>query len=164
RRTFDRAPCRHAPSWAHLGRSGSRKRRVFLVHSAEGANVKHFDVRAIGRVESQLTEVAAAPRQADEGALTAWLIFDADMAGALANLRAGDEILLLTWLDRARRDVLSVQPRGEAQRAKEGVFSTRSPHRPNPIGLHRVAIVAVDGIRIQVRALEAVNGTPIIDV
>ncbi len=73
-------------------------------------------------------------------------------------------MILLTWLDRARRDVLSVHPRGDTTRAEEGVFSTRSPHRPNPIGLHRVEITAIEGHRVRVRRLEAVNGTPIIDL
>ena len=86
------------------------------------------------------------------------------MLEALRSLRTGDEVIVLTWLDRARRDVLSVHPRGDASRAQEGVFSTRSPHRPNPIGLHRVEITAIDGRRVKVRNLEALDGTPIIDV
>ena len=123
-----------------------------------------FDVTVIGRVESPLADVASAPRQADEGAPPAWLVFAPEMLPALANLRAGDEVLLLTWLDRARRDVLVVHPRGDVARPPEGVFSTRSPHRPNPIGLHRVEITEVDGPRLRVRALEALDGTPILDV
>ena len=123
-----------------------------------------FDVHAIGRVESSLTELEDAPRQGDEGAPPAWLVFEPQMREGLAELRTGTEILLITWLDRARRDVLSVHPRGDPSRPSAGVFSTRSPDRPNPIGLHRVEIVAVEGVRIRVRALEAVHGTPIIDV
>lgn len=123
-----------------------------------------FEVKAIGRVESPLTDLALAPRQADEGAPEAWLVFDPEVLPALADLRAGDEVLVLTWLDRAHRDVLAVHPRGDATRPIEGVFSTRSPHRPNPIGLHRVEIVAIDGPRIHVRSLEALDGTPILDV
>lgn len=123
-----------------------------------------FEVRAIGRVESVLTDVASAPRQPDEGAPAAWLVFEPDVVEGLRSLRVGDEVLVLTWLDRARRDVLSVHPRGDTSRAEEGVFSTRSPHRPNPIGLHRVEITGVDGSRVQVRHLEALDGTPIIDV
>ena len=126
--------------------------------------MKTFDVKAIGRVESPLTDPALAPRQADEGAPEAWLLFDPGVAEALRGIRAGDEVLLLTWLDRARRDVLSVHPRGDPSRPLEGVFSTRSPHRPNPIGLHRVEVTRVDGLRVRVRHLEAVDGTPIIDV
>ncbi len=127
-------------------------------------NVPTFELRPIGRVESTLTALEAAPRQADEGAPSAALVFDEDMSDGLANLRPGDQLIVLTWLDRARRDVLSVHPRGDASRPREGVFSTRSPHRPNPIGLHRVQVVAVEGLRVQVDHLEALNGTPIVDV
>lgn len=123
-----------------------------------------FEARAIGRVQSPLTDAETAPRQADEGAPEAWLVFDAEVLDGLRNLRTGDDIILVTWLDRARRDVLSVHPRGDLSRPREGVFSTRSPHRPNPIGLHRVTIDEVDGHRIRVRSLEALDGTPILDV
>jgi len=91
----------------------------------------------IGRVESPLKDLASAPRQADEGAPEAWLVFEPHVADALRGLHAGSEVVLLTWLDRARRDVLIVHPRGDTSRPLEGVFNTRSPHRPNPIGLHR---------------------------
>ena len=123
-----------------------------------------FEVKAIGRVDSPLTDLELAPRQPDEGAAEAWLAFEPEMLEGLRNIRSGDEVIVITWLDRARRDVLSVHPRGDAARAQEGVFSTRSPHRPNPIGLHQVEITAVDGWRLRVRSLEALNGTPIIDV
>jgi tRNA-Thr(GGU) m(6)t(6)A37 methyltransferase TsaA len=126
--------------------------------------VTSFEVKAIGRIESSLTDLESAPRQADEGAPEAWLVFEPEMREGLRSLRSGDEVILLTWLDRARRDVLSVHPRGDPSRAEEGVFSTRSPHRPNPIGLHRVEITAIDGRRVRVRGLEAVDGTPIIDL
>jgi tRNA-Thr(GGU) m(6)t(6)A37 methyltransferase TsaA len=127
-------------------------------------NVTSFEVRPIGRVESSLTDLASAPRQPDEGAPEAWLVFDASVAEALSHVRTGSEAILLTWLDQARRDVLTVHPRGDTSREPEGVFSTRSPHRPNPIGLHRVTVMAVDGLRLRVSHLEAVNGTPIIDM
>ena len=127
-------------------------------------NAEVFAINAIGRVESTLTSPDQAPRQADEGAPPAWLVFDAGVRAALADLRAGQQIILLTWLDRAERDVLTVHPRGDATRRPEGVFSTRSPHRPNPIGLHRVQVTAVDGLRVQVDHLEALDGTPIVDV
>ena len=127
-------------------------------------NVTTFELRPIGRVESTLTALDAAPRQADEGAPSAWLVFDKEVREGLANLRPGDQLIVLTWLDRARRDVLVVHPRGDTSRPREGVFSTRSPHRPNPIGLHRVQVVAVEGLRVQVDHLEAVHGTPIVDV
>jgi tRNA-Thr(GGU) m(6)t(6)A37 methyltransferase TsaA len=123
-----------------------------------------LEVKPIGRVESELTDPASAPRQADEGAPEAWLVFEPEVLEGLRTIRAGDEVVLLTWLDRASRDVLSVHPRGDTSRPQEGVFSTRSPHRPNPIGLHRVEITAVQGRRMRVRHLEALDGTPIIDV
>jgi len=122
------------------------------------------NLKVIGRVESPLTELDAAPRQADEGAPEAVLVFVPEVLVALRSLRPGQQVLLLTWLDRARRDVLSVHPRGDTARPEEGVFSTRSPHRPNPIGLHRVEISSIDGLRVRVRALEAIDGTPILDV
>ena len=123
-----------------------------------------FEVRPIGRVESSLADPESAPRQADEGAPEAWLVFDAEVLEGLRNVRPGDEVILITWLHQARRDVLSVHPRGDVTRAREGVFSTRSPHRPNPIGLHQVQVTAIDGSRVRVRSLEAVDGTPILDL
>jgi tRNA-Thr(GGU) m(6)t(6)A37 methyltransferase TsaA len=126
--------------------------------------VTSFEVKSIGRVESPLTDLESAPRQADEGAPEAWLVFQPEMLEGLQSVRQGDEAIVITWLDRARRDVLSVHPRGDTSRAEEGVFSTRSPHRPNPIGLHRVEITAIDGRRVRVRNLEALDGTPILDL
>jgi tRNA-Thr(GGU) m(6)t(6)A37 methyltransferase TsaA len=123
-----------------------------------------MELVAIGRVASPLRERAAAPKQGDEGAPEAWLEFVADVGPALDGIAAGDELLVLTWLDRARRDVLRVHPRGDPARPEQGVFATRSPDRPNPIGLHRVTVVAVDGLRVRVRPLEALDGTPIVDV
>lgn len=121
-------------------------------------------LRPVGRVVSSLTDRADAPRQGDEGAPDAWLEFDPSVAEALGDLAAGDEVLLLTWLDRGDRTVLAVHPRGDTTRPRTGVFSTRSPDRPNPIGLHRVAITAVDGCRLHVDGLEALHGTPILDI
>ena len=123
-----------------------------------------FDLRPIGRVSSSLRTLEAAPRQADEGAPEAWLVFEPEAIEGLRNIRAGDDLILITWLDRARRDVLSVHPRGDASRPPEGVFSTRSPHRPNPLGLHDVNVIAVENGRLRVRSLEAIDGTPIVDV
>jgi tRNA-Thr(GGU) m(6)t(6)A37 methyltransferase TsaA len=118
----------------------------------------------IGRVESSLTERESAPKQGDEGAPDAWLAFDERVADGLDGLAVGDELLVLTWLDRADRDVLRVHPRGDRSRPVEGVFNTRSPDRPNPIGLHRVTVVAIDGTRLKVRDLEALDGTPVVDL
>jgi tRNA-Thr(GGU) m(6)t(6)A37 methyltransferase TsaA len=115
-------------------------------------------------VSSPLVDPADAPRQGDEGAPECWLVFRDEVQPALADLRPGTEVLVLTWLDRADRDVLVVHPRGDTTRPPEGVFSTRSPHRPNPIGLHRVHIVERDGPRLRVRDLEALDGTPVLDL
>jgi tRNA-Thr(GGU) m(6)t(6)A37 methyltransferase TsaA len=127
-------------------------------------NEPRFEVTPIGKVDSPLTDPASAPRQGDEGAPDAWLVFNPEVLEALDGLRVGDEVIVLTWLDRARRDVLQVHPRGDTSRAQQGVFSTRSQHRPNPIGLHRVEIASIEGDRVRVRNLEAVDGTPIVDV
>ena len=123
-----------------------------------------YELKPIGTVESPLKDLESAPRQGDEGAPTAWLVFEPDVLDGLRSLRPGDAILLLTWLHRARRDVLRVHPRGDVSRPEEGVFSTRSPHRPNPIGLHRVHVVERDGVRLRVQDLEALDGTPVLDV
>jgi tRNA-Thr(GGU) m(6)t(6)A37 methyltransferase TsaA len=121
-------------------------------------------LRPIGRVESPLTDVAQAPRQADEGAPEAWLVIDADFAAGLEGLKAGDDVIVITWLDRAERGILRNHPRGDPSRPIAGVFTTRSPHRPNPLGLHQVTIAGVDGSRVRVRSLEALDGTPIVDI
>jgi tRNA-Thr(GGU) m(6)t(6)A37 methyltransferase TsaA len=121
-------------------------------------------LRPVGRVESSLTDPATAPCQGDEGAPQAWLVFDEAYLPALAGLRPGAEVLVLTWLDRARRDVLTVHPRGDLTRAEAGVFATRSPHRPNPVGVHRVRLLEVTGARVRVDALEALDGTPVVDL
>ncbi len=118
----------------------------------------------IGRVESPLTDRALAPKQGDEGAPEATLVFVEGVGAGLRSLSVGEEALLLTWLDRADRGVLSVHPRGDLARPEEGVFSTRSPDRPNPIGLHRITILEVDGTRLRVADLEALDGTPILDL
>jgi len=123
-----------------------------------------YEVVPVGWVESALTERAQAPRQGDEGAPSAWLAFEPGIAEALRDLRPGTEIIVLTWLDRADRGVLATRPRGDPDNPLTGVFSTRSPDRPNPVGLHRVPVLAVDGLRIQVGNLEALDGTPVIDV
>ena len=123
-----------------------------------------FEVVPIGWVESPLTERAQAPRQGDEGAPDAWLVFEPAVADGLRDIAPGDEVLVLTWLDRAARDVLVTLPRDDPARPPTGVFSTRSPDRPNPVGLHRVEVVATEGLRILVRPLEALDKTPVIDV
>ena len=123
-----------------------------------------IELLPIGEVESPLTDRATAPKQGDEGAPEAWLVLRPEVLEGLDGIRPGDELFVLTWLDRASRDVLRVHPRGDLARAEQGVFNTRSPDRPNPIGLHVVEIVSIDGHRVRVRALEALDGTPILDV
>jgi len=118
----------------------------------------------IGVIRSTLTSLEDAPRQGDEGAPDAWLEVGPAFARALDGLRAGDEVLLITWLDRADRTVLDTHPRNDPSLPRLGVFATRSPDRPNPLGLHRVTIRAVDGTRLRVGPLEAVDGTPVLDV
>ena len=123
-----------------------------------------FTVRAIGRVESPLCERSEAPRQGDEGAPDSEIVFADGVVDGLNGVAARDEVIVLTWLDRADRDVLTVRPRGDATRAPTGVFATRSPDRPNPIGLHRVTVLDVTGNRMRVRNLEALDGTPVLDL
>jgi len=123
-----------------------------------------FTVRPIGRVESLLASTADAPRQGDEGAPDAYLILDSDIQAGLNGMTVGAEIIVLTWLHQADRAILTVHPRGDLKRPEQGVFSTRSASRPNPIGLHRVRVLGIDGLRLHVSGLEAIDGTPIVDV
>jgi len=118
----------------------------------------------IGVVSSPLTDPAAAPKQGSEGAPDAWLFLEPGVAAGLDGMRPGDEIIVLTWLHRARRDVLRVHPRDDRSNPERGVFTTRSADRPNPIGLHRVEVAAIDGARVRVRGLEAIDGTPVVDL
>jgi tRNA-Thr(GGU) m(6)t(6)A37 methyltransferase TsaA len=120
---------------------------------------QRFEVVPIGWVESPLVERSQAPRQGNEGAPSAWLVFEPRVGEGLKDLRVGDRIIVLTWLDRARRDEFTTHPRDDPASPLTGVFSTRSSDRPNPIGLHRV-----EGLRILVSNLEAINATPIVDV
>ncbi|PZS22107.1 MAG: tRNA (N6-threonylcarbamoyladenosine(37)-N6)-methyltransferase TrmO [Pseudonocardiales bacterium] len=123
-----------------------------------------YELEPIGWVESPLVDLETAPKQGDEGSPDAWLVFDHAVSEGLRDLQCGTDIIVLTWLDRARRDVLRVHPRDDPANPEQGVFSTRSPDRPNPIGLHRVEILSIKGTRIQVRNLEALDRTPIVDV
>jgi tRNA-Thr(GGU) m(6)t(6)A37 methyltransferase TsaA len=123
-----------------------------------------YEVRSIGHVDSPLVDREAAPKQGFEGAPDAWLVFVPEVTAALRDLTVGDEVWVLTWLHRAHRDVLAVHPRDDPRNPETGVFSTRSQDRPNPIGLHRVRIAAIDGLRVLVSELEALDGTPILDI
>ena len=126
--------------------------------------VHDLELKPIGRVESPLSDPAQAPKQGDEGGPDAWLVFDPDVLDGLADVRPGDRIIVLTWLHRAERDVLQVHPRDDPSNPLTGVFSTRSQSRPNPIGLHEVEVAEVAGARVKVRQLEAIDGTPIVDL
>ena len=123
-----------------------------------------YVLRPIGRVESPLVDLDEAPNQGDEGAPDAWIVLDPSVRPAMGDLEVGGKAIVLTWLDRAKRDTLVVHPRGDRNRSPTGVFSTRSPDRPNPIGLHTVEIVAIDDTRIRVRNFEAIDGTPVVDI
>jgi tRNA-Thr(GGU) m(6)t(6)A37 methyltransferase TsaA len=125
---------------------------------------ERYEVEPIGRVESPLVDRADAPKQGNEGAPDAWLIIDERFREGLFGLEVGAEVIVLTWLDRAERDVLLVHPRDDPANPLQGVFNTRSADRPNPIGLHRVRILAIQGTRMLVSDLEAVDQTPIIDL
>jgi tRNA-Thr(GGU) m(6)t(6)A37 methyltransferase TsaA len=124
----------------------------------------HYEIRPIGHVESPLVDRETAPKQGSEGAPQAWLVFDPEVAEGMRDLAEGADVFVLTWLHRAQRDVLAVHPRDDERNPETGVFSTRSQDRPNPIGLHRVHIVAIEGLRVLVDHLEAFDGTPIVDV
>jgi tRNA-Thr(GGU) m(6)t(6)A37 methyltransferase TsaA len=124
----------------------------------------NYDVRPIGSVESPLVDPKTAPKQGFEGAPEVWLVFNPEVAEGIRDIAIGAEVFVLTWLHQARRDVLAVHPRDDPRNPETGVFSTRSQDRPNPIGLHRVQVAAIDGLRVLVRNLEAVDGTPIVDV
>jgi tRNA-Thr(GGU) m(6)t(6)A37 methyltransferase TsaA len=123
-----------------------------------------FEVSPVALVESTLTDRASAPKQGREGAPDAWLVFEPEVVDALEGIRVGDSLILLTWLDRADRDVLQVHPRDDLSNPLTGVFATRSSDRPNPIGLHEVEVLEIEGARMHVRPLEALDGTPVLDV
>jgi len=123
-----------------------------------------YTIEPIGYVRSELTQLEDAPMQGDEGAPEAWLELTPSVVLGLVGIMAGDELIILTWFHLAERDVLQVHPRGDLNRPLTGVFATRSPDRPNPIGLHRVLVLEVTETKIQVAPLEAIDGTPIVDI
>jgi tRNA-Thr(GGU) m(6)t(6)A37 methyltransferase TsaA len=118
----------------------------------------------IGYIRSTLTGLRSAPRQGSEGAPDAWLEVDGAFARALSGIARGDDVIVITWLHRADRQVLEVHPRGDPEVPLAGVFATRSPHRPNPLGLHRVTVREIDGTRLRIGPIEAIDGTPVVDV
>jgi tRNA-Thr(GGU) m(6)t(6)A37 methyltransferase TsaA len=123
-----------------------------------------YEVRPVGHVESGLTDPAEAPKQGVEGGPDAWLVFEEEYEPAMRELAVGDRIHVITWLHRADRSVLRVHPRDDEREPMRGVFDTRSQDRPNPLGLHTVTVLAVEANRVLVSDLEAVDGTPLIDV
>jgi tRNA-Thr(GGU) m(6)t(6)A37 methyltransferase TsaA len=127
-------------------------------------NDQSYVIQPVGRVESTLVDLADAPKQGDEGAPDAWIVIDPAFVAALDGLESGNEVFVLTWLDRAERSTLAVHPRDNPANPLRGVFSTRSADRPNPVGLHRAEIIAIDGNRVQVHGIEALDGTPVVDL
>ena len=123
-----------------------------------------YTIEPIGFIRSKLTRLEDAPRQGDEGAPEAWLELTPLAAPGLAGIQAGAELIVLTWLHLAERDVLQVHPRGDLSRPLTGVFATRSPDRPNPVGLHRVSVLETGEQTLRVAPLEAIEGTPIVDI
>jgi len=121
-------------------------------------------LHVIGVVRSSLARRADAPRQGDEGAPDATILLEPSYADALQGIRVGDELILLTWLHEADRSVLQVHPRDDETRPLTGVFATCSSDRPNPVGLHRVTVRAIDGLELAVGPLEAIDGTPLVDI
>jgi tRNA-Thr(GGU) m(6)t(6)A37 methyltransferase TsaA len=134
------------------------------VRSVAAMTAESFELRPIGWVESPLTDLGDAPAQGDEGAPNAVMVVRPEMRAALRGLAVGDRLIALTWLDRGDRAVLQVHPRSDTSRARLGVFATRSPDRPNPIGIHEVTLYAIDECALAVGPLEAVDGTPVLDI
>lgn len=123
-----------------------------------------YSLHPIGVVRSPLKDRLAAPRQGDEGAPDAWIELREEVAEGLEGLAVGDEVLVLSWLHEAHRDVLKVHPRSDESRPLTGVFATRSPDRPNPLGLHRATVREVAANALKVGPLEAIDGTPVVDI
>ena len=121
-------------------------------------------IHPIGFIRSDIKFRNEAPRQGSEGAPDVWLEVSRNFAGGLQGIEAGQEIIVITWLHLAQRDILKVHPRGETSNPLTGVFATRSPHRPNPLGLHRVIVRAIEGNRLRIGPMEAIDGTPVADI
>ena len=121
-------------------------------------------LRPIGIVRSPLEDRKTAPNQGSEGAPDAWIELTPSVLEGLAGIEVGDELIVITWLHEARRDVLKTHPRGDTSVPLVGVFATRSPDRPNPLGLHPVVVLEIDGRRLKVGPLEAIDGTPVVDI
>ena|SRR5207253_7481827 len=123
-----------------------------------------YPLHPVGFIRSTLTRRENAPRQGREGAPDAWIEVTPDVAEGLDGIAVGDEIIVITFLHQGRRDVLQVRPRSDPQRRLTGVFATRSPDRPNPLGLHRVNVLEIAQGRLKVGPIEAIDGTPVVDI
>jgi tRNA-Thr(GGU) m(6)t(6)A37 methyltransferase TsaA len=126
--------------------------------------MREFPVQVIGFIRSTLRSLDESPRQGSEGAPDVWLEVNPAFARGLLGIGTGDELIVITWLHRADRGVLEVHPRGDPGNPLTGVFATRSPHRPNPLGLHRVTVREIEGIRLRIGPIEAIDGTPVVDI
>jgi tRNA-Thr(GGU) m(6)t(6)A37 methyltransferase TsaA len=146
------------PTIAHDGVAMNARRR------APRRGGTRYRLRTIGVIRSDLRQRGQAPRQGSEGAPDAWLDLEGWASRGLQGVAEGDRILVITWLHRGRRDVLRVRPRGDRRRRLAGVFATRSPDRPNPVGLHAVTVRRIVGNRLRIGPIEAIDGTPVVDV
>jgi tRNA-Thr(GGU) m(6)t(6)A37 methyltransferase TsaA len=132
--------------------------------TVKGAHAAAGSLRSIGVIRSVLTERHGAPKQGSEGAPDAWLEVDPLAADGLLGVAVGDELIVITWLHQGRRNVLQVHPRANPDNPLTGVFATRSPDRPNPLGLHPVVVREIDGRRLRIGPIEAIDGTPVVDI
>lgn len=123
-----------------------------------------YVIEPIGIIRSELTDLANAPMQGNEGGYEAWLEVSLQFAQGLMGIKTGDNLIVMTWLHLAQRDTLQVHPRGRQEAPLKGVFATRSQDRPNPIGLHQVTVLEVAGQKIKVAPMEAIDGTPLVDI
>jgi tRNA-Thr(GGU) m(6)t(6)A37 methyltransferase TsaA len=121
-------------------------------------------LRPVGVIRSEITSRADAPKQGSEGAPDVWLEVHPWAAEGLHRIDVGDALVIITWFHQARRDVFQVHPRSDTRTPLTGVFATRSPDRPNPLGLHPVVVRAIDGTRLRIGPIEAIDGTPVVDI
>jgi tRNA-Thr(GGU) m(6)t(6)A37 methyltransferase TsaA len=125
---------------------------------------ERFELRPIGVIRSVITSRKDAPKQGAEGAPDAWVEVHPAVMEGLMGISPGDELIVITWLHLGQRDTLQVHPRRDPRKPLTGVFATRSPDRPNPLGLHPVVVRAVEASRLLVGPIEAVDGTPVVDI
>ena len=157
-------PTSSTTGWGPLVPATLREGRDRIVNAPDDASSMPPTLRPIGMLRSELKTRADAPKQGNEGAPDAWLEVEPWAQDALLGIAEGDALVVITWLDRAKRDVMRVHPRSDPNRALAGVFATRSPDRPNPLGLHPVTVRAIDGLRLRVGPIEAIDGTPVVDI